>query len=115
MTKCLDSRQSCPKNQDLADQARSIESALVDLARETAGYQTLAELLRGLSDHLRHIAAFDHLGLALYRPETDALELVLVEPEDLPHRLPPVVPESYPAARVFRTQQSAAYDLTDSK
>jgi formate hydrogenlyase transcriptional activator len=87
-----------------------LNAALVRFARDTAGYETLPDLLRGIGERLRGCAPFDHLGLALHRRETDSLELVLVEPPDLPP-IPSVSQPDFPLSDVFRLQRTQTFVL----
>src|SRR5271157_5099103 len=76
----------------MAASAIDIYEAVVGLSRSLAGRTDLRSLLTGVSDSLRRIVGFDHIGLALHDPNGSAMQgYILSEPgnpvvEDL--RLP---------------------------
>src|SRR5271165_1209514 len=65
----------------MAASATNIFEAVVALSRCLAGRTDLRSLLTGVSDSLRRIVGFDHIGLALHDPNGNAMQgYILSEP-----------------------------------
>ena len=65
----------------MAASAVDIYEAVVALSRSLAGRTDLRSLLTGVSDSLRRIVGFDHIGLTLHDPNGNAMQgYILSEP-----------------------------------
>ena len=95
--------------------SRRIHRALLDLIADIGGYQTLDELLRSLSGHLRELTPFDQLAVVLHDNDTGRMRIALQEPPGLvPHHEFPFtdVPVDFgPAGWVWSSQQTHNYSL----
>jgi formate hydrogenlyase transcriptional activator len=93
---------------------RSRYDALLRISRNLPGHQTIAELLRGLAEHLHPLVPFDYLALLLHDERLNELRLVVLEPADivLPFASKPVT-ELGPATTVWTTQKGAVIPIPE--
>jgi transcriptional regulator with GAF, ATPase, and Fis domain len=54
--------------------ASEIYESVLSLSRSIAGHTDLEALLSGVRESLRRIVSFDHLGLILHDPESNAMQ-----------------------------------------
>jgi formate hydrogenlyase transcriptional activator len=87
--------------------ASGAEEALIRLATEIGGYNTISDLLDHLPGHLRTLFPFDGVGIVLHDPATDAMRLALsFGAADVALPRSDDIPVAYgPAGWVFSSQE----------
>src|SRR4029079_9765983 len=87
--------------------------AVLRFSRDIAGHVTVEDLIRSLWTHLRGVAGFDRVALALPDEARDIMRLVAIRPE--PEEPLPVTElpfaETLAAATVWNTQETCVKHL----
>src|SRR5690349_20526546 len=104
-----------PPAAPMSPEGSGAEEALIRLATEIAGYDTVSDLLDHLAAHLRPLFPFDGVGIVLHDPVTNEVSLSLsfgtppdFNPGDTRR------PVHYgPAGWVFQSQQQRYDTLTE--
>ena len=104
-----------PPPAPVSPEGSGAEEALIRLATEIGGYDTIADLLDHLPTHLRPLFPFDAAGIVLHDPATNEVRLGLAvgTPPDFDPEVGSRRPTHYgPAGWVFQSQQPRFDTLT---